>query len=159
MFDGIDATVLLGILVTEQFGRHRPARTGRLIYGSVAQVLGAEGREVPAGHSGCGDLPGPTGCPYLSGAKQADDAQDGWDVTGGTILADAKGDLQITARNDDLVVEAPHVWTLREHMRSAIAPCEFTCRMVLAEGLLKTAAGKARRFLLKSGASEQGTSP
>ena len=77
MFDGIDATVLLGILVTEQFERHRPARLGRLVGGSVAQVLGTEGREVPAGHPGCGDLPGPTGCPYQRGAKQAHDAQDG----------------------------------------------------------------------------------
>ena len=68
-----------------------------------------------------------TRCPYLRGPKQADDAQDGWDVTGDTFLADPKGDLQITARNDDMFVDAAQACPLQEQVKAAIAPCKFPC--------------------------------
>ncbi len=106
MLDGIGATEMLHIFVTNRFGDHRPACTGKPVTGYEARVVGPDGAEVPRGTPGRMAVRGPTGCRYLYGARQADYVQDGWNITGDTFVQDEEGYFHFAARNDDMIVSA-----------------------------------------------------
>ena len=104
MLDGIGATEMLHIFVTNRFDDHRPACTGRPVTGYEVRVIDDAGREVPAGTPGRLAVRGPTGCRYLADARQKDYVQDGWNVTGDTFVMDEGGYLHFAARNDDMIL-------------------------------------------------------
>jgi 2-aminobenzoate-CoA ligase len=106
MLDGIGATEMLHIFVTNRFDDHRPACTGRPVTGYEAKVVDADGAEVPRGTPGRLAVRGPTGCRYLYGHRQADYVQDGWNITGDTFVQDEDGRFRFAARNDDMIVSA-----------------------------------------------------
>lgn len=106
MLDGIGATEMLHIFITNRFSDHRPACTGKPVRGYQLRILDAEGREAPRGQVGRLAVKGPTGCRYLADARQADYVQDGWNVTGDSFMMDEAGYLHFAARNDDMIVSA-----------------------------------------------------
>jgi 2-aminobenzoate-CoA ligase len=106
MLDGIGATELLHIFVTNRFEDHRPACTGKPVAGYQAKVVGPDGTELPRGEPGRMAVRGPTGCRYLFGERQAEYVQDGWNITGDTFVQDEEGYFHFAARNDDIILSA-----------------------------------------------------
>ena len=106
MLDGIGATEMLHIFITNRFADHRPACTGKPVTGYQARVIGPDGTTLPPGEPGRLAVKGPTGCRYLGGARQTEYVQNGWNITGDTFTMDADGYFHFAARNDDMIVSA-----------------------------------------------------
>jgi 2-aminobenzoate-CoA ligase len=106
MLDGIGATEMLHIFVTNRFEDHRPACTGKPVAGYEAKVVGPDGAELPRGEPGRMAVRGPTGCRYLFGERQAEYVQDGWNITGDTFVQDEEGYFHFAARNDDIILSS-----------------------------------------------------
>jgi 2-aminobenzoate-CoA ligase len=106
MLDGIGATELLHIFVSNRFEDHRAACTGKPVQGYEAKVIGPDGRECPRGTVGRLAVRGPTGCRYLDDPRQADYVHEGWNITGDSFSMDADGYLHFAARNDDMILSS-----------------------------------------------------
>ena len=106
MLDGIGATEMLHIFITNRFDDHRPACTGRPVSGYAAKVVDDEGKEVPRGEVGRLAVRGPTGCRYLDDPRQRDYVQNGWNITGDSFTQDEDGYFHFAARNDDMIVSS-----------------------------------------------------
>ncbi|MEL6234937.1 MAG: AMP-binding protein [Pseudomonadota bacterium] len=106
MLDGIGATEMLHIFISNRFDDHRPSCTGRPVTGYAAKVVGPDGAEMPRGEVGRLAVRGPTGCRYLADARQAGYVQDGWNITGDAFWQDEAGYFHFAARNDDMIVSA-----------------------------------------------------
>jgi 2-aminobenzoate-CoA ligase len=106
MLDGIGATEMLHIFISNRFDDHRPACTGKPITGYLAKIIGPDGIEVPRGTAGRLALKGPTGCRYLGGQRQKEYVQNGWNISGDTFVQDDSGYFHFLARNDDMIVSS-----------------------------------------------------
>ena len=106
MLDGIGATEMLHIFISNRFDDHRPACTGKPITGYLAKIIGPDGIEVPRGTAGRLALKGPTGCRYLGGQRQKEYVQNGWNISGDTFFQDDSGYFHFLARNDDMIVSS-----------------------------------------------------
>ena len=106
MLDGIGSTELLHIFISNRFGDHKPACTGKPVSGYEARVIGPDGAAVGPGVIGRLAVRGPTGCRYLRGERQKDYVQDGWNVTGDAFSMDEEGYFHFAARNDDMIISA-----------------------------------------------------
>ncbi len=139
MLDGIGATELLHIFVTNRFTDHRPACTGKPVTGYEAKVIDDNGAEVPPGTVGRLAVRGPTGCRYLNDDRQSDYVLDGWNVTGDSFFTDKDGYLHFAARNDDMIqssgynISGPEVEaSLLSH--PAVAECAVVAKPDEARG-------------------------
>ncbi len=106
MLDGIGATEMLHIFVSNRFDDHKAACTGKPVSGYEARVIDADGNEVPRGEVGRLAVRGPTGCRYLADKRQKVYVQNGWNITGDSFSMDAAGYLHFAARNDDMIISA-----------------------------------------------------
>ncbi|NKB27256.1 MAG: AMP-binding protein [Rhodobacteraceae bacterium] len=106
MLDGIGATELLHIFISNRFGDSHPACTGRPVTGYQACVVDDDMAEVPRGTVGHLAVKGPTGCRYLSDDRQKIYVRDGWNLTGDSFSQDADGHFHFAARSDDLILSA-----------------------------------------------------
>ncbi|MEX0365094.1 MAG: AMP-binding protein [Ruegeria sp.] len=106
MLDGIGATELLHIFISNRFDDHRPACTGKPVTGYEVRILDDDGNEAPRGEVGKLAVRGPTGCRYLADDRQADYVRDGWNVTGDSFMMDEGGYLHFAARSDDMIVSS-----------------------------------------------------
>lgn len=106
MLDGIGATEMLHIFITNRFDDHRPACTGRPVTGYEARIVDEEGREKPRGEVGRLAVRGPTGCRYMADDRQKKYVQNGWNITGDAFWQDQDGYFHFAARNDDMIVSA-----------------------------------------------------
>ncbi len=106
MLDGIGATEMLHIFITNRFDDHRPGCTGKPVSGYEAKVVDLEGAEVPRGDVGRLAVRGPTGCRYLRGDRQRDYVDQGWNISGDAFWQDEDGYFHFAARNDDMIVSA-----------------------------------------------------
>jgi len=106
MLDGIGATEMLHIFITNRFSDHRPASTGKPVKGYQVRILDADGNEAPRGEIGRLAVKGPTGCRYLADDRQEGYVQDGWNVTGDSFQMDEGGYLHFAARNDDMIISS-----------------------------------------------------
>lgn len=106
MLDGIGATELLHIFISNRFDDHAPASTGRPVAGYEAQVIGPDGKQVGVGEIGRLAVRGPTGCRYLGGERQSEYVVDGWNITGDSFSQDADGYFHFAARNDDMIISS-----------------------------------------------------
>ena len=104
MLDGIGATELLHIFISNRFGDHRPATTGKPIGGYEARIVDDKMRELPRGDVGRLAVRGPTGCRYLSDHRQTSYVQAGWNITGDAFWQDEHGYFHFAARNDDMII-------------------------------------------------------
>lgn len=106
MLDGIGATEMLHIFISNRFDDHRAACTGKPVTGYEAKVIDENGDEVPRGTVGRLAVRGPTGCRYLGDDRQSAYVKDGWNITGDSFAMDAEGYLHFAARNDDMIISA-----------------------------------------------------
>ncbi|MEL6996822.1 MAG: AMP-binding protein [Pseudomonadota bacterium] len=106
MLDGIGATEMLHIFLTNRFDDHAPACTGRPVAGYEARIVDDTMTELPRGTVGRLAVRGPTGCRYLADDRQAGYVQDGWNLTGDAFWQDEAGAFHFAARNDDMIVSA-----------------------------------------------------
>ena len=107
MLDGIGATEMLHIFLTNRFSDHRPACTGRPVTGYQARIIGPDGAEMPRGETGRLAVKGPLGCRYLSAPdKQRDYVKDGWNLTGDSFWQDEEGRFHFSARTDGIILSA-----------------------------------------------------
>lgn len=106
MLDGIGATEMLHIFLTNRFDDHRPASTGRPVTGYEARIVDDTGRELPRGEVGRLAVRGPTGCRYLADTRQGAYVQNGWNLTGDSFWQDEEGCFHFAARSDDMIISA-----------------------------------------------------
>ena len=106
MLDGIGATELLHIFITNRFDDHAPSSTGRPVAGYEAKVIGPDGSDLGAGEVGRLAVRGPTGCRYLKGERQGEYVKGGWNITGDSFVCDEAGYFHFAARNDDMIISS-----------------------------------------------------
>ncbi|MEO1677208.1 MAG: AMP-binding protein [Pseudomonadota bacterium] len=106
MLDGIGATEMLHIFITNRFEDHAPACTGRPVSGYEARVLAEDGSDAKPGEIGRLAVRGPTGCRYLRAERQSEYVRDGWNITGDAFTIDEDGRFHFAARNDDMIVSS-----------------------------------------------------
>ena len=106
MLDGIGATEMLHIFLSNRFDDHRPGCTGRPVTGYAAKIVGDNGQDLPHGEIGRLAVRGPTGCRYLADDRQSKYVQNGWNLTGDSFWQDADGYFHFAARSDDMIISA-----------------------------------------------------
>jgi 2-aminobenzoate-CoA ligase len=107
MLDGIGATEMLHIFLTNRFGDSHPACTGRPVTGYQARIVGPDMQDLPAGEVGRLAVKGPTGCRYLDDPeRQRAYVQGGWNLTGDSFWRDDQGYFHFAARSDDMIISA-----------------------------------------------------
>ncbi len=106
MLDGIGATELLHIFISNRFEDARPGCTGRPVNGYEAMIADDDMNEMPRGEVGRLAVRGPTGCRYLADDRQAGYVRNGWNLTGDSFLQDEDGYFHFIARSDDMIVSS-----------------------------------------------------
>ncbi len=106
ILDGIGATELLHIFISNRFEDRKPASTGKPVGGYEARVVDADMNEVPRGTVGKLAVRGPTGCRYMADDRQREYVRDGWNLTGDAFFQDVDGFFHFAARSDDMIVSA-----------------------------------------------------
>lgn len=106
MLDGIGATELLHIFVSNRFEDHMPGCTGKTVGSYEARIVDADMNDVPQGETGRLAVRGPTGCRYLNDDRQTAYVRQGWNITGDSFTMDEAGYLHFAARNDDMIISS-----------------------------------------------------
>ncbi|MBJ2149570.1 AMP-binding protein [Paracoccus sp. IB05] len=106
MLDGIGATEMLHIFITNRFDDHRPGCTGKPVTGYEAKIVDEDMTEKPRGQTGRLAVRGPTGCRYMDDPRQEVYVRDGWNLTGDTFWQDEEGYFHFAARTDDIILSA-----------------------------------------------------
>jgi 2-aminobenzoate-CoA ligase len=106
LLDGIGATELLHIFISNRLGDAKASCTGKPILGYEAKVVNEQLQELPRGEVGRLMVRGPTGCRYLADERQTDYVQAGWNLTGDSFIHDQDGYFHFSARNDDMIISS-----------------------------------------------------
>lgn len=106
MLDGIGATELLHIFISNRFGDSRPACTGKPVRGYEAKIVDDDMKELPRNTIGKLAVRGPTGCRYLADKRQRVYVRDGWNLTGDSFQQDDEGYFHFAARSDDMIISS-----------------------------------------------------
>jgi len=106
ILDGIGATEMLHIFITNRLEDRAPGVTGRPVTGYEARIVDEQMNEVPRGTIGRLAVRGPTGCRYLADDRQGDYVRDGWNLTGDSFIQDEAGRFRFAARSDDMILSA-----------------------------------------------------
>ncbi len=106
ILDGIGATEMLHIFISNRFEDRKPASTGKPVGGYEARIVDEDMQVVPRGTVGRLAVRGPTGCRYMADDRQRDYVRDGWNLTGDAFLQDEDGFFHFAARSDDMIVSA-----------------------------------------------------
>ncbi|MBD9650682.1 benzoate-CoA ligase family protein (plasmid) [Ensifer sp. PDNC004] len=106
ILDGIGATEMLHIFISNRFEDRKAASTGKPVGGYQARIVNDDMQEVPRGTIGRLAVRGPTGCRYMSDARQRDYVRDGWNLTGDAFYQDEDGFFHFAARSDDMIITA-----------------------------------------------------
>ena len=107
MLDGIGATEMLHIFITNRFGDSFPACTGRPVTGYQAKIVSETMQDLPDGEVGRLAVRGPIGCRYMADPeRQQVYVRDGWNLTGDSFWRDEKGYFHFAARSDDMIVSS-----------------------------------------------------
>lgn len=106
ILDGIGATEMLHIFISNRFEDRKAASTGKPVGGYQARIVNDDMQEVPRGTIGRLAVRGPTGCRYMSDARQRDYVRDGWNLTGDAFYQDEDGYFHFAARSDDMIITA-----------------------------------------------------
>ncbi|MCK3777124.1 benzoate-CoA ligase family protein [Ensifer sesbaniae] len=106
ILDGIGATEMLHIFISNRFEDRKAASTGKPVGGYEARIVDDEMREVPRGTIGKLAVRGPTGCRYMADSRQRDYVREGWNLTGDAFYQDEDGFFHFAARSDDMIITA-----------------------------------------------------
>lgn len=107
MLDGIGATEMLHIFLSNRFGDSFASCTGRPVTGYEARIVSDDMQDLPDGEVGRLAVRGPTGCRYLSDPdRQQVYVKDSWNLTGDSFWRDEKGYFHFAARSDDMIISS-----------------------------------------------------
>jgi 2-aminobenzoate-CoA ligase len=106
ILDGIGATEMLHIFISNRLGDMAPGSTGKPVRGYEAKIVDENMNELPRGIVGRLAVRGPTGCRYLSDHRQRSYVRDGWNLTGDSFVQDEAGYFHFAARSDDMIISA-----------------------------------------------------
>ena len=106
ILDGIGATEMLHIFISNRLQDAAAASTGRPVIGYEAKIVDDEMKEKPRGEVGRLAVRGPTGCRYLADDRQRKYVIDGWNLTGDAFIQDADGYFHFAARTDDMIISS-----------------------------------------------------
>lgn len=106
MLDGIGATELLHIFISNRLDSAKPASTGTPVRGYQAKIVDENGIEKPRGEIGFLAVKGPTGCRYLNDDRQSSYVVNGWNLTGDAFSQDEEGLFHFAARTDDMIISS-----------------------------------------------------
>ncbi|HNM96806.1 MAG TPA: benzoate-CoA ligase family protein [Marmoricola sp.] len=106
MLDGIGATEMLHIFISNRFGDSHPACTGKPVTGYQAKIVDEDLNELPRGEVGRLAVKGPTGCRYMDDPRQQVYVRGGWNLTGDSFTQDADGYFHFAARSDDMIISS-----------------------------------------------------
>jgi 2-aminobenzoate-CoA ligase len=106
ILDGIGATEMLHIFISNRLDDRAPATTGRPVKGYQAQIVDDDMNPLPPGSVGRLAVRGPTGCRYLADPRQRSYVRAGWNLTGDSFIEDEAGYFHFAARSDDMIVSA-----------------------------------------------------
>ncbi|MGI9503826.1 MAG: benzoate-CoA ligase family protein [Geminicoccaceae bacterium] len=106
ILDGIGATELLHIFISNRMDDMAPGATGRPVTGYEARIVDDAMQAVAPGDVGKLAVRGPTGCRYLADARQQAYVRDGWNITGDAFRVDEEGRFQFVARADDMIISS-----------------------------------------------------
>ena len=106
ILDGIGATEMLHIFISNRLDDRAPGVTGRPVTGYEAKIVDGDMKELPRGTIGRLAVRGPTGCRYLADERQMDYVRDGWNLTGDSFVQDENGRFRFAARSDDMILSA-----------------------------------------------------
>ncbi|MBL6616993.1 MAG: benzoate-CoA ligase family protein [Reyranella sp.] len=106
ILDGIGATEMLHIFITNRLDDMAPGSTGKPVRGYEARIVDDDMKEVPRGTVGRLAVRGPTGCRYLADDRQRTYVRDGWNLTGDSFVQDEAGNFHFAARSDDMIISA-----------------------------------------------------
>lgn len=106
ILDGIGATEMLHIFISNRFDDMHPATTGKPLTGYEARIVGEDMQELPRGEVGRLAVRGPIGCRYMADDRQCQYVVDGWNLTGDSFWQDEDGHFHFAARSDDMIVSA-----------------------------------------------------
>lgn len=104
MLDGIGATEMLHIFISNRFGDSSAACTGKPVRGYEARIVDDDMNELPRNTVGKLAVKGPTGCRYLADKRQHVYVRDGWNLTGDSFEQDDEGYFHFAARSDDMII-------------------------------------------------------
>jgi 2-aminobenzoate-CoA ligase len=106
ILDGIGATEMLHIFISNRLDDLAPGSTGKPVRGYEARVVDEDMKEVPRGTVGRLAVRGPTGCRYLADERQRNYVRGGWNLTGDSFVQDEAGYFHFAARSDDMIISA-----------------------------------------------------
>jgi 2-aminobenzoate-CoA ligase len=106
ILDGIGATEMLHIFISNRLDDLAPGSTGKPVRGYEARVVDEDMKELPRGTVGRLAVRGPTGCRYLADERQRSYVRDGWNLTGDSFVQDEAGYFHFAARSDDMIISA-----------------------------------------------------
>ncbi len=106
ILDGIGATEMLHIFISNHLDDKKSNCTGKPILGYQAKVVDDQMREVPVNTVGRLVVKGPTGCRYLADPRQQEYVRDGWNITGDAFYQDQQGFFHFSARTDDMIISS-----------------------------------------------------
>jgi 2-aminobenzoate-CoA ligase len=106
ILDGIGATEMLHIFISNRIDDLAPGTTGRPVTGYQARIVDDDMNELPRGMVGRLAVRGPTGCRYLADKRQLAYVRNGWNLTGDSFVQDEAGYFHFVARSDDMIISS-----------------------------------------------------
>ncbi|MGI9499016.1 MAG: AMP-binding protein [Geminicoccaceae bacterium] len=106
ILDGIGATELLHIFISNRMDDMAPGATGRPVTGYEARIVDDRMKPVSPGEVGKLAVRGPTGCRYLADDRQRVYVREGWNLTGDAFRLDENGRFHFVARTDDMIISS-----------------------------------------------------
>ena len=106
ILDGIGATELLHIFISNRMDDTAPGATGRPVTGYEAMIVDDDMQPVASGEVGKLAVRGPTGCRYLADDRQRVYVREGWNLTGDAFRIDQDGRFHFVARTDDMIISS-----------------------------------------------------
>jgi 2-aminobenzoate-CoA ligase len=106
ILDGIGATEMLHIFITNRLGDAVAGATGRCVTGYEGRIVDDDMNDVADGEIGHLAVRGPTGCRYLADGRQSKYVRDGWNLTGDDFIRDKNGVFHFAARADDMIISS-----------------------------------------------------
>jgi 2-aminobenzoate-CoA ligase len=106
ILDGIGATEMLHIFISNRIDDMAPGTTGKPVAGYQARIVDDDMNDLPRDTVGRLAVRGPTGCRYLADKRQQTYVRNGWNLTGDSFLQDDAGYFHFVARSDDMIISS-----------------------------------------------------
>jgi benzoate-CoA ligase len=105
ILDGVGSAEMFHIYISNRFGDVRPGCLGKLVPGYEAQIIGPDGRELPAGEMGTLRIKGDSAalCYWQAHEKSKETFAGDWCTTGDQFTRDEEGYFWYGGRTDEML--------------------------------------------------------